>query len=125
MLILDGKIASQSVKAMLATATRQLVEQGLRSPHLAAVLIGSDGASETYVASKVKSCAEIGYSSTMLRFHEDITEKALLEKIAELNDDPLIDGILVQLPLPVHINSANIINSIHPDKDVDGFHPVS
>lgn len=125
MLLLDGKIASQSVKQNLTSETRELIEKGKRPPHLAAILIGNNGASETYVASKVKFCSEIGFTSTLIRFEATIQEKELLEKIDELNADDLIDGILVQLPLPKHISEANIINSIHPDKDVDGFHPVS
>jgi methylenetetrahydrofolate dehydrogenase (NADP+)/methenyltetrahydrofolate cyclohydrolase len=125
MLLLDGKIASLSVKESLTTATKQLIEKGKRPPHLAAVLIGSNGASETYVASKVKSCSEIGFTSTLIRFEESIEEKELLEKIEELNTDDNIDGILVQLPLPKHISEAKVLDSIHPDKDVDGFHPVS
>jgi methylenetetrahydrofolate dehydrogenase (NADP+)/methenyltetrahydrofolate cyclohydrolase len=125
MLILDGKVASQSVKENLTEATRQLKEQGKRPPHLAAILIGNNGASETYVASKVKFCAEIGFTSTLIRLDDTIEEKELLAKIEELNTDDRVDGILVQLPLPKHISEANIINSIDPDKDVDGFHPVS
>jgi methylenetetrahydrofolate dehydrogenase (NADP+)/methenyltetrahydrofolate cyclohydrolase len=125
MLLLDGKSASHSVKESLTQATRQLIEKGKRPPHLAAILIGNNGASETYVASKVKFCGEIGFASTLIRFEQTIEEKELLEKIEELNADDNIDGILVQLPLPKHISEANIINSINPDKDVDGFHPVS
>lgn len=125
MLLLDGKIASQSVKESLTKATKQLIEAGKRPPHLAAILIGNNGASETYVASKVKFSGEIGFVSTLIRFENSISEKELLEKIEELNQDDKVDGILVQLPLPKHIIEANIINSIHPDKDVDGFHPVS
>jgi methylenetetrahydrofolate dehydrogenase (NADP+)/methenyltetrahydrofolate cyclohydrolase len=125
MLLLDGKIASLSVKQNLTTATQKLLQQGKRAPHLAAVLVGSNGASETYVASKVKSCAEIGFESTMLRFDDTVSENELLQQIKELNNDDNIDGILVQLPLPGHITEANIINSISPDKDVDGFHPES
>ena len=125
MLLLDGKIASQSVKKDLAAATVELVEQGKRPPHLAAILVGSNGASETYVASKVKSCAEVGFKSTLIRYDASIEESELLAKINDLNEDESIDGILVQLPLPKQINEANIISAIHPDKDVDGFHPVS
>jgi methylenetetrahydrofolate dehydrogenase (NADP+)/methenyltetrahydrofolate cyclohydrolase len=125
MLLLDGKIASQSVKESLTLATKQLLEEGKRPPHLAAILIGKNGASETYVASKVRFCGEIGFTSTLIRFEDTIEEKKLLEKIEELNTDDKIDGILVQLPLPKHIPEANVINSINPDKDVDGFHPVS
>ncbi len=125
MLLLDGKVASQSVKQSLTIATQELLSKGKRPPHLAAVLIGNNGASETYVASKVKSCAEIGYSSTLVRFEDTVEENVLLQKIEELNNDDAIDGILVQLPLPKHISEAKVINSINPDKDVDGFHPVS
>ena len=125
MLLLDGKVASQAVKKELAITTAQLIEQGKRVPHLAAILVGTNGASETYVASKVRSCAEIGYGSTLIRFEDTITEKELLDKIEELNNNDAIDGILVQLPLPKQISEAKVINSINPDKDVDGFHPVS
>ncbi len=125
MLILDGKMVSQAVKKELTIATAQLVEQGKRAPHLAAVLVGNNGASETYVAGKVKFCAEIGYTSTLIRFEVTIEEQELLNKIDELNSDDGIDGILVQLPLPKQISEAKVINSISADKDVDGFHPVS
>lgn len=125
MLLLDGKIASSSVKQQLSSATRHLVEQGRRVPHLAAILVGSDGPSETYVASKVKTCAEIGYASSLIRLNKDIQEKELLHKIEILNNDDEVDGILVQLPLPKHIDERIIISAIHPDKDVDGFHPSS
>ena len=125
MLLLDGKIASQTVKQNLAEATKKLLEQGKRAPHLAAILPGNNGASETYVAAKVKTCGEIGYKSTLIRFEENIEENVLLQKISELNNDDDVDGILVQLPLPPHISEAKVINSVHPDKDVDGFHPIS
>ncbi|MDQ6812696.1 MAG: bifunctional 5,10-methylenetetrahydrofolate dehydrogenase/5,10-methenyltetrahydrofolate cyclohydrolase [Bacteroidota bacterium] len=125
MLVLDGKVASQSVKESLAMATQQLIEQGKRPPHLAAILVGNNGASETYVASKVKFCAEIGFTSTLIRLEGSTEEKDLLATIELCNTDDSIDGILVQLPLPKHISEANIINSIDPEKDVDGFHPVS
>lgn len=125
MLLLDGKIASLSVKQSLTEATRKLLEQGKRPPHLAAILTGNNGASETYVASKVKTCGEIGYTSTLIRLEENIEESELLQKIFELNNDETVDGILVQLPLPKHISEAKVINSVSPEKDVDGFHPVS
>ncbi len=125
MLLLDGKIASQAVKKELKAATDKLIEQGKRVPHLAAILVGSNGASETYVASKVKSCAEIGYASTLIRFDDNIEENELLDKIEELNTDDAVDGILVQLPLPKQISEAKVIDSINPSKDIDGFHPVS
>jgi methylenetetrahydrofolate dehydrogenase (NADP+) / methenyltetrahydrofolate cyclohydrolase len=125
MQILDGKIVSQHVKDMLKAKTDLLKSEGKRLPHLAAVLIGSNGASETYVASKVKTCTEIGFKSTLIRFEEDIAEEKLVAAIEQLNNDEDIDGILVQLPLPKQISEEKIINLIHPDKDVDGFHPVS
>jgi methylenetetrahydrofolate dehydrogenase (NADP+) / methenyltetrahydrofolate cyclohydrolase len=123
MQILDGKKASQAIKDELKLQVAQLASEGKKIPHLAAILVGTNGASETYVASKVKSCEEVGFKSTLVRFEEDITSNKLLEEIAELNSDPDVDGILVQLPLPKHISDEAVINAIHPDKDVDGFHP--
>ena len=125
MQILDGKKVSQAVKDQLKLDVAQLFAEGKKVPHLAAILVGNDGASETYVASKVKSCEEVGFTSTLIRFNADISEHLLLEKIQELNQDPDVDGILVQLPLPKHISDEQVINTIDPDKDVDGFHPVS
>ena len=125
MQILDGKKVSQAVKDQLKIDVAQLFTEGKKVPHLAAILIGNDGASETYVASKVKSCEEVGFKSTLIRFEGDISEHLLLEKIRDLNDDPDVDGILVQLPLPKHISDDKVINTIDPDKDVDGFHPVN
>jgi methylenetetrahydrofolate dehydrogenase (NADP+)/methenyltetrahydrofolate cyclohydrolase len=125
MLILDGKIASQAVKEILQKEVTDLVNKGFRAPHLAAVLVGNNGASETYVASKVKNCAEIGFESTLIRLDATIEEQVLLDKIAELNADDTIDGILVQLPLPKQINEQKVIEAIDPSKDVDGFHPSS
>lgn len=125
MQILDGKKVSQAVKDQLKIAVAQLFAEGKKVPHLAAILVGNDGASETYVASKVKSCEEVGFVSTLIRFDADISENKLLEKIQDLNHDPDVDGILVQLPLPKHISDEAVINTIDPDKDVDGFHPVS
>ncbi len=125
MQILDGKIVSQSVKDQLKSKTDLLKAAGKKLPHLAAVLIGNNGASETYVASKVKTCEEIGYKSTLLRLEETISEAELFAAIEKLNNDTDVDGILVQLPLPKHIDEEKIISLIHPDKDVDGFHPVS
>jgi methylenetetrahydrofolate dehydrogenase (NADP+)/methenyltetrahydrofolate cyclohydrolase len=125
MQILDGKKVAQSVKDELKINVAQMANEGKKIPHLAAVLVGSNGASETYVAAKVKACEEVGFKSTLIRFEEDISEFKLLEKIRELNNDPDIDGILVQLPLPKHIPDEEVINAIDPDKDVDGFHPVS
>src|SRR6187402_3195284 len=125
MQILDGKKVSQAVKDFLKIDVAQLFAQGKKVPHLAAILVGNDGASETYVASKVKSCEEVGFKSTLIRFDADTSENKLLEQIEELNHDPDIDGILVQLPLPKHISDEQVINAIDPDKDVDGFHPVN
>lgn len=125
MLLLDGNNASLSIKESLTNATSDLVKSGKRVPHLAAILVGNDGASETYVTNKVKTCSQIGFNSTLLRFEASITEAELLAKVIDLNNDDSIDGILVQLPLPEHINSSAIIYAINPAKDVDGFHPVS
>jgi methylenetetrahydrofolate dehydrogenase (NADP+)/methenyltetrahydrofolate cyclohydrolase len=125
MQILDGKIVSQAVKDAVKEKTALLVSEGKKTPHLAAILVGSDGASETYVASKVKSCEEIGFTSTLIRLDPDIAESVLIEAIEKLNADDDVDGILVQLPLPKQISEEKIINLIHPDKDVDGFHPMS
>jgi methylenetetrahydrofolate dehydrogenase (NADP+) / methenyltetrahydrofolate cyclohydrolase len=125
MQILDGKIVSQSVKDLLKTKTDLLKAAGKKTPHLAAILIGTNGASETYVASKVKTCGEIGFKSTLLRLDENIAEQELVAAIEKLNNDADVDGILVQLPLPKQISEEKIISLIHPDKDVDGFHPVS
>ena len=125
MLVLDGKLVSAAVKENLKAVTQKLILAGNRPPHLAAILVGSNGASETYVASKVKNCEEIGFISTLVRFEENIEESTLLAKIAELNQDPLVDGILVQLPLPKQIKEQKVIEAIDPSKDVDGFHPSS
>ena len=125
MLVLDGKLVSAAVKENLKAETEKLILAGNRPPHLAAILVGSNGASETYVASKVKNCEEIGFISTLVRFEENIEESTLLAKIAELNQDPLVDGILVQLPLPKQIKEQKVIEAIDPSKDVDGFHPSS
>jgi methylenetetrahydrofolate dehydrogenase (NADP+) / methenyltetrahydrofolate cyclohydrolase len=113
------------VKDLLKTKTAILKAEGKKVPHLAAILIGTNGASETYVASKVKTCEEIGFKSTMLRLDENIAEQELITAIEKLNNDADVDGILVQLPLPKQISEEKIINLINPDKDVDGFHPVS
>jgi len=125
MLVLDGKIAAAAVKATLLEQTQALKAAGKRMPHLAAILVGNNGASETYVASKVKNCEETGFGSSLYRMEADVEEAVLLAKIAELNQDPNCDGILVQLPLPKHIKESNIIEAIDPAKDVDGFHPVN
>ena len=125
MQILDGKIVSRAVKDSVKEKTLELKEAGKKTPHLAAVLVGVDGASETYVASKVKNCEEVGFKSTLIRLDASIEETVLIDTIEQLNADPDIDGILVQLPLPKQINEDRIIGLIDPSKDVDGFHPVS
>lgn len=123
--ILDGKKAAQSLKDELKLDVAQLAAEGKKIPHLAAILVGNNGASETYVAAKVKACEEVGFRSTLIRFEADVPSVKLLEKVEELNNDPDVDGILVQLPLPKHIKESDVINTIDPDKDVDGFHPVN
>lgn len=125
MLILDGKIASQAVRNELRSRVASLVQAGKRRPHLAAILVGNNGASETYVASKVKNCEEIGFASSLIRMDEQVAETVLLDQIRQLNADPAIDGILVQLPLPKQISEQKVIEAIDPAKDVDGFHPAN
>lgn len=125
MQILDGKSAAQAVKDALKIEVAQRAAAGRRVPHLVAILIGTNGASETYVASKVKSCGEVGFKSTLIRADETISALHLLDTIRDLNSDPDVDGILVQLPLPKHISPEEVINAIDPAKDVDGFHPTN
>jgi methylenetetrahydrofolate dehydrogenase (NADP+)/methenyltetrahydrofolate cyclohydrolase len=125
MQILDGQLVSRSIKESLKIDVAALVADGKKIPHLAAVLVGNNGASETYVAAKVKACAEIGFKSTMIRLEDSISESKLLSVIEDLNKDMDVDGILVQLPLPKHISDEKIILAIDPSKDVDGFHPVN
>ena len=125
MKILDGKVAAAAIKENLKNKISALQARKKKLPHLAAVLIGSNPASETYVASKVKNCREVGITSTLIRLEESISEDELLGRIKELNDDADIDGILVQLPLPRHISEEKVIYAISPEKDVDGFHPVN
>jgi methylenetetrahydrofolate dehydrogenase (NADP+)/methenyltetrahydrofolate cyclohydrolase len=125
MLLLDGKTASAAVKKEIQEQTQLLTDAGKRAPHLAAILVGTNGASETYVASKVKNCEEVGFRSTLIRLDSDVSEAVLLQAIADLNADPEVDGILVQLPLPKQISEQKVIEAIDPSKDVDGFHPSS
>jgi methylenetetrahydrofolate dehydrogenase (NADP+) / methenyltetrahydrofolate cyclohydrolase len=125
MQLLDGKLASQAIKNDLKSKVEGSKKQGNKPPHLAAVLVGNNGASETYVSSKVKSCEEIGFRSTLIRLPETIREEELLEVIHKLNYDNDVDGILVQLPLPKNIQEEKVINLIYPSKDVDGFHPAN
>lgn len=123
MQILNGKEASSAIKEALKLDVAQLATEGKKVPHLVAILVGTNGASETYVAAKVKACEDVGFKSTLIRFEEEVTSFKLLDTIRELNTDPDVDGILVQLPLPAHISAEEVINTIDPSKDVDGFHP--
>jgi len=123
MTILDGKKIADEVKTELAQAVKAMVASGSRAPHLAAILVGNDGASETYVASKVRSCEEIGFGSTLVRLPADVSEDRLLAEVERINADDAIDGLIVQLPLPRHINEHRVTQAVHPSKDVDGFHP--
>ena len=125
MKILDGQLVSQATKEELKIKVADLLKDGRKIPHLAAVLVGNNGASETYVASKVRTCEEIGFKSTLLRLQESVSEEELLEKIQQLNSDEDVDGILVQLPLPSHIHEQKVIEAVDFSKDVDGFHPVN
>jgi methylenetetrahydrofolate dehydrogenase (NADP+)/methenyltetrahydrofolate cyclohydrolase len=125
MQILDGQLVSRTIKERLKMDAAALVAEGKKIPHLAAVLVGNNGASETYVAAKVKACNDIGFKSTMIRLEESVSETKLLSVIEDLNSDMDIDGILVQLPLPKHISDEKVIMAIDPSKDVDGFHPVN
>ncbi len=125
MQILDGKVVSAAVKEQLKLQTQIHVNEHGKQPHLAAILVGTDGASETYVASKIKNCAEVGFKSTLIRFEATIEQQELIDAITNLNNDPSVHGILVQLPLPKNFDEAAIINLINPTKDVDGFHPVN
>jgi methylenetetrahydrofolate dehydrogenase (NADP+)/methenyltetrahydrofolate cyclohydrolase len=125
MIIIDGKKISEDIQNEIAIEVQELVEEGRKIPHLAAILVGSDGASETYVNAKVKTCEKVGFNSTLIRLPENTTEQELLDKIRELNNNDDIDGYIVQLPLPKHIKERNIIEAVDPKKDVDGFHPQS
>ena len=123
--IIDGKKVASEIKQEIAEEVARLKIAGKKVPHLAAILVGNNGSSETYVANKVKDCEEVGFKSTLLRFGNDITEAVLLDKIAELNNDNDVDGFIVQLPLPGHISENKVIEAIDPQKDADGFHPVN
>jgi methylenetetrahydrofolate dehydrogenase (NADP+)/methenyltetrahydrofolate cyclohydrolase len=125
MQLLDGKAVSAQMKQEIAEEVKQLIAQGKRAPHLAAILVGNDGGSETYVASKVKTCHEVGFTSSLFRYDASATEQELLDKVAALNNDPEIDGFIVQLPLPKHISEQKVIEAIDYRKDVDGFHPIN
>lgn len=123
MILIDGKKVASEIKQEIAAQVVDLVKEGNRAPHLAAILVGHDGGSETYVAYKIKDCEEVGFKSSLIRFEDDVTESELLAKVEELNNDNTLDGFIVQLPLPAHISEQKVIEAISPSKDVDGFHP--
>lgn len=125
MQLLDGKLLSAQIKEEIKADVAQIREQGGKIPHLVAILVGSNGASETYVASKMKNCEEVGMHSTLIRFEPDVTEAELLDAVRRVNDNPDMDGLIVQLPLPDHINPDRVMETINPAKDVDGFHPIN
>lgn len=124
-MLIDGKKVADLIKQEIAAEVETIVAAGGKRPHLAAILVGHDGGSETYVGHKVKACGQCGFKSTLIRFEDDCTEQQLLDAIARLNDDPDVDGFIVQLPLPAHIDEQRVIEAIDPRKDVDGFHPVN
>lgn len=123
--LIDGKKIADTIKQEIAAEVAQMVAEGKKKPHLAAILVGHDGGSETYVAHKVKACEQCGFNSTVIRYEDTVTEAELLEAIAKLNADDDVDGFIVQLPLPKHINEQKIIEAIDFKKDVDGFHPIN
>ena len=125
MQLIDGKATAMAIKQEIAQRVKEIVANGGKQPHLAAILVGHDGGSETYVAAKVKACGECGFKSSLIRFESDVTEEDLLNKVQELNDDPDVDGFIVQLPLPRHISEQKVIEAIDYRKDVDGFHPIN
>lgn len=125
MILIDGKATAATIKAEIAERVKEIVSQGGKRPHLAAILVGHDGGSETYVANKVKACEVCGFKSSLIRFEDSITEDTLLNKVHELNEDDDVDGFIVQLPLPKHISEQKVIEAIDYRKDVDGFHPIN
>ena len=125
MQIIDGKKTAAEIKAEIAAEVAKMVAAGQKRPHLVGVLVGHDGGSETYMASKVKACDECGFESTLIRYEDNVTEQELLDTVKRLNEDPEVTGFIVQLPLPRHIDEQKIIEAIDPSKDVDGFHPVN
>ncbi|MCX6220291.1 MAG: bifunctional methylenetetrahydrofolate dehydrogenase/methenyltetrahydrofolate cyclohydrolase FolD [Bacteroidia bacterium] len=125
MTLINGKEIATVLKQEIADEVAQIVASGKKAPHLAAILVGHDGGSETYVAAKVKACEMVGFGSTLIRFEDTVTQEELLQSIRGLNEDPSIDGFIVQLPLPKHISEEKVIEAIDPKKDVDGFHPVN
>lgn len=125
MTLIDGKAVSEQIKQEIAAEVAEIVARGGKRPHLAAILVGHDGGSETYVVAKVKACEVCGFKSSLIRYEADVTEDELLAKVKELNEDPDVDGFIVQLPLPKHISEQKVIESIDYRKDVDGFHPIN
>ncbi len=125
MQIIDGKAIAAEIKKEIAAEVNEIIANGGKRPHLAAILVGHDGGSETYVAHKVRACEECGFTSTLIRYEDDITEETLLAKVEELNNDADVDGFIVQLPLPKHIDEQKVIEAIDYRKDVDGFHPIN
>lgn len=125
MTLIDGKKISLEIQEEIAGEVKRLLASGHKQPHLAAVLVGNDGGSETYVASKIKACERVGFKSTLIRHPEYVTEEKLLQTVRQLNEDKDVDGFIVQLPLPRHINEQKVLESILPSKDVDGFHPIN
>lgn len=125
MKLIDGKAVAAQIKEEIASEVKQITAGGGKTPHLAAVLVGNDGGSETYVANKVKACEKVGFKSSLIRYDEDVTEQELLDRVHRLNNDPDVDGFIVQLPLPKHISESKITEAIDYRKDVDGFHPVN
>ena len=123
MILIDGKKVAAEIKLEIAAKAELIKKKKAKAPHLAAVLVGHDGGSETYVAYKIKDCEEVGFKSSLIRFEDDVDEDTLLNKVKELNEDDDIDGFIVQLPLPAHISDQKVIEAIEPRKDVDGFHP--
>jgi methylenetetrahydrofolate dehydrogenase (NADP+)/methenyltetrahydrofolate cyclohydrolase len=123
--LIDGKQTAQNIKSEIRAAVDEMISKGLRAPHLVAVLVGEDGASQTYVGNKIRTCAEVGFRSTLKKFDDTISEEKLLEEISALNNDDEVDGFIVQLPLPKHIDVSKVTEAILPSKDVDGFHPVN
>ncbi len=123
--LIDGKKTAAEIRQEIRREVEDLRKEGKKVPHLAAVLVGHDGASETYVAAKERACHEVGFDSTVLRLDEDITQEELLDHVQRINEDPAIDGLIVQLPLPQHLDEQKVIETIRPEKDVDGFHPVN
>ncbi len=125
MQLIDGKQTANEIKEELKQEVKQITDKGQKPPHLAIILVGNDGASETYVNHKLKVCDQIGFKSSLIRYDEDVTEEELLNKIKALNGDKIVDGLIVQLPVPEHISEQKVIETINPAKDVDGFHPVN